>query len=195
MTKHIGVWKKALLLYFDEDARLTDVYKRDFFLHVFEELLAPESEMFMYNDTKTLAWFPAKARVEETRDFLFGVLCGMALYNNHMVHFPLPTAFFKKLVNIKPSLEDLREFSPIEAGKEFVDTYVNYIFNQSVEKVFEEFRKGFFEVCDMDVVEFYQPEELRGVMVRKENNDWEMLKQVRTMCCYYMTEAQSQLYP
>ncbi|XP_055765161.1 probable E3 ubiquitin-protein ligase HERC6 [Salvelinus fontinalis] len=157
MTKHIGVWKKALLVilkskhiqhtrgpwvkhllqvlghlhrdsvhasllclpsqvYLDEDARLTDVYKRDFFLHVFDRLLVPESGMFMYNDTKTLAWFPAKSRVEETCDFLFGVLCGMALYNNHMVHFPFPMAFFKKLVNIKPSLEDLREFSPIEAG-------------------------------------------------------------------------------
>lgn len=79
--------------------------------------------------------------------------------------------------------------------KEFVDTYVNYIFNQSVEVVFEEFRKGFFKVCDMDVVEFFQPEELRGVMVGKENFDWETLKQVRSMFCYYMTEAQSQIYP
>ncbi|CDQ63915.1 unnamed protein product [Oncorhynchus mykiss] len=33
-----------------------------------------------------------------------------------MVHFPFTMAFFKKLVNIKPSLKDLREFSPIEAG-------------------------------------------------------------------------------
>nr|XP_046165432.1 probable E3 ubiquitin-protein ligase HERC6 isoform X2 [Oncorhynchus gorbuscha] len=79
-------------------------------------LLVPESGMFMYSDTKTLAWFPAKPRVEKKRYFLFGVLCGMALYNNNMVHFPFTMAFFKKLVNIKASLEDLREFSPIEAG-------------------------------------------------------------------------------
>uniref|UniRef100_A0AAZ3RHT0 HECT domain-containing protein n=1 Tax=Oncorhynchus tshawytscha TaxID=74940 RepID=A0AAZ3RHT0_ONCTS len=194
-----------LSVYFDEDAKLTNVYKRDFFLHLFDKLLVPESGMFMYNDTNTLAWFPAMPRVEEKRYFLFGVLCGMALYNNNMVHLPFPMAFFKKLVNINPSLEDLREFSPIEAGslqyildypdddvenmdmtfsvciafkqKEFVDTYVNYIFNQSVEVVFEEFRKGFFKVCDKDVVEFFQPEELRGVMVGQENFDWETLKQ------------------
>ncbi|XP_035645091.1 probable E3 ubiquitin-protein ligase HERC3 isoform X5 [Oncorhynchus keta] len=217
-----STFKRSLVVYFDEDAKLTDVYKRDFFLHLFDKLLVPESGMFMYNDTKTLAWFPAKPRVEEKRYFLFGVLCGMALYNNNMVHLPFPMAFFKKLVNINPSLEDLREFSPIEAGslqyildypdddvenmdmtfsvmwgdvaveldpketgkpvtsankKEFVDTYVNYIFNQSVEVVFEEFRKGFFKVCDKDVVEFFQPEELRGVMVGKENFDWETLKQ------------------
>nr|XP_029529416.1 probable E3 ubiquitin-protein ligase HERC3 isoform X1 [Oncorhynchus nerka] len=217
-----STFKRSLVVYFDEDAKLTNVYKRDFFLHLFDKLLVPESGMFMYNDTNTLAWFPAMPRVEEKRYFLFGVLCGMALYNNNMVHLPFPMAFFKKLVNINPSLEDLREFSPIEAGslqyildypdddvenmdmtfsvmwgdvaveldpketgklvtsankKEFVDTYVNYIFNQSVEVVFEEFRKGFFKVCDKDVVEFFQPEELRGVMVGKENFDWETLKQ------------------
>ncbi|CAB1328149.1 unnamed protein product [Coregonus sp. 'balchen'] len=221
-----STFKRPLVVYFDEDAKLTDVYKRDFFIHLFDKLLVPESGMFMYNDNKTLAWFPAKPRVEEKRYFLFGVLCGMALYNNNMVHLPFPMAFFKKLVNINPSLEDLREFSPIEAGslqyildypdddvenmditfsvvwddvaveldpkeigklvtsankKEFVDTYVNYIFNQSVQKVFEEFRKGFFKVCDMDVVEFFQPEELRGVMVGKENFDWETLKQNTVM--------------
>lgn len=47
---------------FVEDMKLSLVNKRDFFLHVFEELLAAESEMFMYNDTKTLVWFPAKVR-------------------------------------------------------------------------------------------------------------------------------------
>ncbi|XP_055779860.1 probable E3 ubiquitin-protein ligase HERC3 isoform X2 [Salvelinus fontinalis] len=217
-----STFKRSLVVYFDEDAKLTDVYKRDFFLHLFDKLLVPEFGMFMYNDTETLAWFPAMPRVAEKHYFLFGVLCGMALYNNNMVHLPFPMAFFKKLVNIKPSLEDLREFSPIEAKslqyildypdddvenmdmtfsvmwgdvaveldpketgklvtsankKEFVDTYVNYIFNQSVEVVFEEFRKGFIKVCDMDVVEFFQPEELRGVMVGKEIFDWETLKQ------------------
>lgn len=45
-----------------EDMKLSLVNIRDFFLHVFEELLAAESEMFMYNDTKTLVWFPAKVR-------------------------------------------------------------------------------------------------------------------------------------
>lgn len=62
--------------------------------------------------------------------------------------------------------------------KQFVDAYVNLAFNRSVEKVFEEFRRGFFKVCDRDVVELFQPEELRGVMVGKEDYDWDTLKQV-----------------
>lgn len=55
---------------------------------------------------------------------------------------------------------------------------MNLAFNQSAEKVFEEFRRGFFKVCDRNVVELFQPEELRGVMVGKEDYDWDTLKQV-----------------
>eukprot|EP00063_Salmo_salar_P090200 XP_014065035.1 PREDICTED: E3 ISG15--protein ligase HERC5-like [Salmo salar] len=217
-------FQRELVVQFVEDMKLSLVNKRDFFLHVFEELLAPESEMFMYNDTKTLVWFPAKPRVEEKSYFLFGVLCGMALYNHNIVHLPFPLALFKKMVGVKPSLEDLREFDPVvgrslrylledytddddeenldmtftviwddlkveldpkETGKsvtsfnkkQFVDAYVNLAFNRSAEKVFEEFRRGFFKVCDRDVVELFQPEELRGVMVGKEDYDWDTLKQ------------------
>lgn len=63
--------------------------------------------------------------------------------------------------------------------KEFVDAYVNYAFNKSAKEVFAEFRRGFFDVCDVKVVEFFQPEELRGLTVGKENYDWGKLKQVR----------------
>ncbi|CAL8337221.1 unnamed protein product [Boreogadus saida] len=61
--------------------------------------------------------------------------------------------------------------------KEFVDTYIDYAFNKSVEKVFEEFKRGFFKVCSRDGVEFFQPEELRGVMVGQEFTDWNVMKQ------------------
>lgn len=63
--------------------------------------------------------------------------------------------------------------------REFVDACINYAFNKSVEGVFEAFKKGFFKVCDIDVVEFFQPEELQSVTVGQENYDWEVLKQVR----------------
>lgn len=220
-TNH-STFKKPLTVYFDGDSKVTDVYRRDFFLHVFDNLVAPESEMFMYNDSKTLAWFPATPTLEEKRYFLFGILCGLALLGNTIVHLPFPLALFKKLLNIKPSFEDLMEFCPhfaerlktildypddvleelsfsfsvawdgrnveldpkepekvvtSENKREFVEAYVNHIFNKSVELVFAEFRRGFFTVCDEDAVTLFQPEELRGVMVGKENYDWETLKQ------------------
>lgn len=59
-----------------------------------------------------------------------------------------------------------------------MDKYVDYILNQSVEEVFEEFRTGFFKGCDGDLVKMFEPEELRGVMVGNEDYDWDILKQV-----------------
>lgn len=39
-----------------------NVNKHDFFLYVFAELIDPKSDMFMYNDNQTLAWFPPKVK-------------------------------------------------------------------------------------------------------------------------------------
>lgn len=60
--------------------------------------------------------------------------------------------------------------------KEFVAACVNHAFNKSVEGVFDLFKRGFFKVCNIDVVEFFQPEELQSVMVGQENYDWEIFK-------------------
>ncbi|KAM7399396.1 hypothetical protein PAMP_018669 [Pampus punctatissimus] len=216
-------FKRELLVQFVDNRKVMDVNKRDLFLLMFEELMALNSDMFMYNESQTLAWFPAKPKVEEKRYFLFGVLCGLALYNHNIIHLRFPLVVFKKLCGIKPSLDDMKEFDPVigeslrciledytpdelagmdtsftatwageqveldpeEPGKsvtssnkkEFVEAFVNYVFNKSVERVFKEFKTGFFKVCDIDVVEFFQPEELQAVMVGQENYDWEVFKQ------------------
>ncbi|KAM7413228.1 hypothetical protein PAMA_020550 [Pampus argenteus] len=216
-------FKRELLVQFVDNRKVMDVNKRDLFLILFEELMALKSDMFMYNESQTLAWFPARPKVEEKRYFLFGVLCGLALYNHNIVHLRFPLVVFKKLCGTKPSLDDMKEFDPVigeslrciledytpdelagmgtpftatwageqveldpeEPGKcvtssnkkEFVEAFVNYAFNKSVEQVFKEFKRGFFKVCDIDVVEFFQPEELQAVMVGQENYDWEVFKQ------------------
>jgi len=59
-----------------------------------------------------------------------------------------------------------------------VDKYVDYILNKSVEEVFEEFKRGFFNACDRSLVEMFEPEELRGVLVGNEEYDWDILKKV-----------------
>lgn len=120
-----------------------NVNKSDLFLYVFDELIAPESKMFMYNESKTLMWFPPKVQpaqiklcdnflpililwtctllnvvklqlsVEAKRYFLFGVLCGLALYNHNIIHLPFSPVLFKKLLRVKPTLDDMKEFEPV----------------------------------------------------------------------------------
>lgn len=47
---------------FVDNRKVMNVNKNDMFLYVFDELIAPESDMFMYNESKTLVWFPPKVR-------------------------------------------------------------------------------------------------------------------------------------
>ncbi|XP_058626281.1 uncharacterized protein LOC131537051 isoform X2 [Onychostoma macrolepis] len=213
-----------LSVFYTEDMRKTDVNKRDFFHNIFKELCVPESQLLVCNDNQTMMWFPTQLSVEKEKYFLFGILCGLAFNNNSVVHLPFPLALFKKLLNVKPSLEDLTEFDPglgtslqyildysddveemdmnftvtwdkteveldpAEPGKmvtnynrtEFVDKYVDYILNKSVQEAFEEFKRGFFKACDKCMVEMFEPEELRGVLVGNEEYDWDILKQNTT---------------
>ncbi|XP_041794818.1 probable E3 ubiquitin-protein ligase HERC4 isoform X2 [Chelmon rostratus] len=215
--------KMPLVVYFDENLTIDNIYRKDFFYEVFHEIVSAESKMFMFNDSETLAWFPSKAAQDDQRHFQVGVLSGLALYNQCIIHLPFPLALFKKLLNVKPSLEDLIEFSPCvgeslqyiledykdddlenlymdflitwdgtevdldpenpgkpvtsQNKKEFVDAYVNHVFNTSVEGVFQQFKRGFFQVCDRDLVKLFRPEELQEVLVGKDFRDWEKLKQ------------------
>ncbi|CAD7693216.1 unnamed protein product [Nyctereutes procyonoides] len=49
--------------------------------------------------------------------------------------------------------------------RDYVSKYVNYIFNISVKAVYEEFQRGFYKVCDKDIIEFFHPEELKDVFL------------------------------
>lgn len=53
--------------------------------------------------------------MEQKTYFLFGILCGLALYNHNIVHMPFPLVLFKKMLQVKPSLDDMKEFEPVVA--------------------------------------------------------------------------------
>lgn len=50
----------------DTDVNDLNLYKKDFFHEVFHEMMS--TCMFMFNDSKTLAWFPSKVRLYITSD-------------------------------------------------------------------------------------------------------------------------------
>lgn len=65
----------------------------------------------------------------------------------------------------------------LENRKEFVDLYVDYIFNKSVEKHFNAFYKGFHKVCGGRVLKLFHSHELMAVVVGNENYDWKELQE------------------
>lgn len=61
-----------------------------------------------------------------------------------------------------------------------MDAYVRYAFTTSVESVFKEFKRGFYQVCDQQLVKLFRPEELQEVLVGGDVYDWAKLKQVHS---------------
>ncbi|XP_059578286.1 probable E3 ubiquitin-protein ligase HERC6 isoform X1 [Alligator mississippiensis] len=199
----------------------------EFFLTLFEEMVHPEYGLFMYCETTSPMWFPTNPSIEKKKYYLFGILCGLALFNGVIAYIPFPLAVFKKLLDMKPSLEDLKELSPVvgksmqavlddehddieenlqlkfcmstarnyhdiswdnkdidlipngssiavtsKNKRDFINKYIDYIFNKSVEVVYEEFKRGFYKVLDKDIVRFFHPEELMEVTIGNTNYDW-----------------------
>lgn len=55
---------------FADHKKLMNVNISDFFFYVFAELIDPKSDMFIYNDNKTLAWFPPKVNLFDENPFI-----------------------------------------------------------------------------------------------------------------------------
>ncbi|XP_030046534.1 probable E3 ubiquitin-protein ligase HERC6 isoform X2 [Microcaecilia unicolor] len=192
--------------------------RRQFFLVVFEEIVQPDYGMFMYCDSFSSMWFPSSPSVEKKKYFLFGILCGLAVFNYTVVYLPFPLALYKKLLDKKVTLEDMKEFQPtigrslqyildcafddpeknpdvyfsipwdnkevdlIPNGSsivvdnsnkcDYVDKYIDYVFNKSVTEIFEAFKRGFYKVCDREILQFFQPQELMEVVTGNTDYDW-----------------------
>lgn len=62
--------------------------------------------------------------------------------------------------------------------QEFVDAYVDYVFNKSVASLFEGFYSGFHKVCGGRVLDLFQPSELQAMIIGNTNYDWTELEKV-----------------
>uniref|UniRef100_A0A3Q3E855 HECT and RLD domain containing E3 ubiquitin protein ligase 4 n=1 Tax=Labrus bergylta TaxID=56723 RepID=A0A3Q3E855_9LABR len=56
--------------------------------------------------------------------------------------------------------------------KNFVDAYIDYMFNTSVAPLFECFYAGFHKVCGGKVLELFHPNELQAMVIGNTNYDW-----------------------
>ncbi|XP_060003550.1 probable E3 ubiquitin-protein ligase HERC3 isoform X3 [Lagenorhynchus albirostris] len=220
--------KKPLRVIFDgEEAVDAGGVTKEFFLLLLKELLNPIYGMFTYYQDSNLLWFSDTCFVEHNWFHLIGITCGLAIYNSTVVDLHFPLALYKKLLNVKPGLEDLKELSPTEGRslqelldypgedieetfclnfticresygvieqkklipggdrvavckenrQDFVDAYVNYVFQISVHEWYTAFSSGFLKVCGGKVLELFQPSELRAMMVGNSNYNWEALEE------------------
>ncbi|XP_018666987.2 putative E3 ubiquitin-protein ligase HERC4 [Ciona intestinalis] len=57
--------------------------------------------------------------------------------------------------------------------KEYVQSYINHLFNTSVQKKFEAFNKGFHKVCGGKILQLFRATELMEMVVGNQNYNWE----------------------
>nr|CAB3252608.1 probable E3 ubiquitin-protein ligase HERC4 [Phallusia mammillata] len=57
--------------------------------------------------------------------------------------------------------------------QEYVDTYVDFVFNKSVLHQYEAFNKGFHKVCGGKIMNLFRPMELMEMVVGNQNYNWE----------------------
>ncbi|KAG8134392.1 hypothetical protein E2320_007525 [Naja naja] len=61
---------------------------------------------------------------------------------------------------------------------EYVDAYVNYIFNDSVKKQFEDFARGFQRGCPSITWKMFLPVELHSILFGHTTYDWDQLEKI-----------------
>ncbi|XP_068272668.1 probable E3 ubiquitin-protein ligase HERC4 [Nyctibius grandis] len=225
-TKNVDYKKPLKVIFVGEEAVDAGGVRKEFFLLIMRELLDPRYGMFRYYEESRLIWFSDKTFEDSDLFHLIGVVCGLAIYNFTIIDLHFPLALYKKLLNKKPSLDDLKELMPdvgrgmqqlldypeddIEEAfclnftitvenfgateitelvpngadipvvkqnrQDFVDAYVDYIFNKSVASLFSAFHAGFHKVCGGKVLQLFQPSELQAMVIGNTNYDWKELK-------------------
>ncbi|XP_031458712.1 probable E3 ubiquitin-protein ligase HERC4 isoform X3 [Phasianus colchicus] len=111
-TKSVDYKKPLKVIFVGEEAVDVGGVRKEFFLLIMRELLDPKYGMFRYYEESRLIWFSDKTFEDSDLFHLIGVVCGLAIYNFTIVDLHFPLALYKKLLNKKPSLDDLKELMP-----------------------------------------------------------------------------------
>ncbi|XP_044515140.1 probable E3 ubiquitin-protein ligase HERC4 isoform X3 [Gracilinanus agilis] len=147
-TKNIDYKKPLKVIFVGEDAVDAGGVRKEFFLLIMRELLDPKYGMFRYYEDSRLIWFSDKITVEN-----FGTTEVKELIPNGA----------ETLVNKQNRME-------------FVESYVDYIFNKSVASLFDAFHEGFHKVCGGKVLQLFHPNELQAMVIGNTNYDWKELE-------------------
>ncbi|KAM4052938.1 putative E3 ubiquitin-protein ligase HERC6 isoform 2-T2 [Anomaloglossus baeobatrachus] len=83
-----------------------------FFHFVAEKMVQPDYGLFTCSDPLLPIWFPNHPLVDKKMYYHYGILCGLAVFNQFTIYLPFPLALFKKLLGKKVTLEDLKELQP-----------------------------------------------------------------------------------
>ena len=213
--------------------------RKEFFILLIRQIFDPNYGMFSYNNKTRLFWFNHHSFEPKIKYELIGVIFGLAIYNNTILDVKLPITVYKKLLGMKPDLEDLKECDPelyqtlnylkqnnspnlkeeldtnftviddkfgekltiplkpngenimidSENKDEYVDLYVDWYFNKSINEPFTSFEKGFYRVFNRNLSKILTPDELELIICGTQFLDFHELKKA---CQYEDYEKDSE---
>ena len=200
--------------------------RKEFFLLFIRQIFDPDYGMFNYNKKTRLYWFNHYTFEPKIKYELIGIIFGLAIYNNIILDVKFPLTVYKKLLGIKPTLEDMKECDPelynnftflinskdknlkeeletdftvvddkfgeklviplkpngenimvdIDNKNEYVELYLDWYFNKSIQEVFNSFERGFYRVFNRDLSKILNPEELELIICGSQVLDFNELK-------------------
>ena len=83
--------------------------RKEFFLLLIRQIFDPNYGMFNYNPKTRLYWFNHYTFEPKIKYELIGIIFGLAIYNNIILDVKFPITVFRKLLGLKPTLEDMKE--------------------------------------------------------------------------------------
>ena len=86
--------------------------QKEFFQILVRDLFNPEFTMFNYDQESKCVWFNGNTYESNMKFELIGALMGLAIYNGIILDIHFPIACYKKLLDINPTIEDLKEMIP-----------------------------------------------------------------------------------
>jgi len=201
--------------------------QKEFFQLIVRQMFDLNYGMFTYDEETRCFWFSSTA-LENAREFnLIGKVFGLAIYNSVILDAHFPMVVYKKLMGVKPTLEDLADFAPAlyrglqmllsfvgdiedvfartfvadydeygtiktielcpgganisvtEANREeYVELYVKWLLEDSIQAQFSAFSEGFHEVCGGAALRMFIPEELELLICGSPSLDFLALEEV-----------------
>lgn len=105
--------KKQLVVEFvDEQGIDEGGVSKEFFQMVVEEIFNPDYGMFIYNEDTQTMWFNSTSFENEAQFTLIGIVLGLAIYNNIILAVNFPMVVYRKLMGIRGSFRDLKDWNP-----------------------------------------------------------------------------------
>ena len=139
--------------------------KKEFFILLIRQIFDPNYGMFSYNNKTRLYWFNHYTFEPKIKYELIGIIFGLAIYNNTILDVKLPIVVYKKLLGIKPNLDDMKQCDP-----ELYHT-LNYLKTTNDDNLKDELDTNFTVIDDKFGEKLLIPLKENGENIMIDNNN------------------------